>query len=244
MKALVLAAGYGTRMGSLQGRPKALLEVGGKTILGRILEKLGEVEEIDKVFIVTNSRFFGDFEEWLRNCKTEKEVVLVNDRTDSNKTRLGAVGDIGFVIQEKKIEDDLMVLCSDRIFEFSLRDFYGFFREKGTAVNMCQDVGDPGLLKGKSASAVLGSDGRILELEEKPENPKSSILSLAFYIYPREMLELFQEYLEGGNNPDAPGHFLEWLVKREKVYALLSGERCLDIGSPESLEKARRALGD
>ena len=238
MKALILAAGFGTRLYPLtKNLPKTLLEIGNKTILERTLDNLFEAN-INEVFIVSNNKFFKIFEDWLKNYDKKDQIKLLNDGTNSNEERLGTIGDIKFVIDKENIDDDFLVICSDKIFEFSISDFCKFFNEKKTVVNIGFDTQDIAKIRGKHGCIVLNDVQKILEFQEKPENPKSTVESIAFYIYPRESLELFDKYLDDGNNPDAPGFFLEWLIKDKDAYCFLFKEKCYDIGNIESYKKA------
>jgi glucose-1-phosphate thymidylyltransferase len=237
MKALILAAGFGTRLNPLtKDIPKAFLKIGKKTILERTLDKIFETE-ISKVFIVSNNKFFKIFESWFSTYPQNDKIKLLNDGSDINEDRLGSIGDIKFVIEKENIKDDLLVICSDKIFEFSLIDFCKFFKEKKTVVNIGFDTKDMSKIRGKHGCVVIDSDQKILEFQEKPENPKSTVESIAFYIYPKDMLELFDKYLKEGNNPDAPGFFLEWIIKKRDAYCFLFEEECYDVGDIESYKK-------
>src|SRR5918992_6334187 len=139
MKALVLAAGYATRLYPLTlGRPKALLEVGGKPMLDRLLERL-EAMGVDETVVVTNAKFTPHFEEWARD---KERVRIVNDGTTSNDDRLGAIGDIGFVLDELGVDDDLVVVAGDNLFGEDVSAFAAYVREVDAPVLAVHDVGD------------------------------------------------------------------------------------------------------
>lgn len=238
MEAIILAAGYGTRLGS--DIPKALLPVGG-TPLKRMLDELEEIEDISRVHVVTNHRFHGDFERWLSGYTGIKEINLIDDRTTSNEGRLGTIGDLGLALE--RIDDDVLVLVSDRLFtEYNLRDFCADYREHGEASTIYVDIGDLDKVRGK-AEIVL--NGRWIEkVREKPEDPETTMVSLGFYIYPKRAIGLVRRYLDEGNNPDPPGYFLQWF--KENGYKLagfpLSGQ-CLDLGTEEHLREAQGLFG-
>ena len=241
MKAVVLAAGFGTRLGGLgEEGPKALLPVGG-TPLKRLLDEVAGIPQIDGVFCVTNQRFFPAIESFLSG---HKGIVLVNDLAERNEKRLGAIKDLEMVISSQEIDDDLLVLVSDRLFtEPNLEGLCRFFQEKGGLATLYKDVRNPVLIAGQKGCLVLEGDN-VLNFEEKPKNPKSSLASVGISLLPRKALSLVREYLKAGNNPDSPGFFLEWFVKRGgKVFALeLKGE-CIDLGTRESFEKALEIFG-
>ncbi len=242
MKAIVLVAGYATRMYPLTlNKPKHLLEVAGKPILEHIVEKLEELEEIDEIIIVANAKFFEQFSEWMNGYseKAKKKIRVLNDGTLSNEDRLGSIGDINFVVEKCSLNDELFVLAADNIFDFSLREFVDFFKAKGAACILVHESPDVETARGH-AVMELDSEGKVLHLEEKPENPKTMTIGKALYLYPKEVCGLFREYLDAGENKDAPGYFVEWLYKAREVFAY-SAEgkgRIFNIDSKEALAEA------
>ena len=132
-------------------------------------------------------------------------IILVDDGTRANGERRGSIGDLQLAIESEQLDDDLLVICSDKMFEFKLSDFVEFFGLRREAANACFDTGDVEALRGKHGCAVVDADGRILEFQEKPLKPKSTIQSIAFYIFPQTSLHLVSRYLEEADTPDAPG---------------------------------------
>lgn len=244
MKAIVLAAGYATRLYPLtKDRPKPLLEVAGKTILDYIVEKMDRENQIDEVIIVTNDKFTTHFEEWTKTASYAKKLTVINDGTLTNATRLGAIGDIQFVIEQLNIEDDLMILAGDNLFDFELTDLAAYFDKVGTdCITAYHEENDTQL---KRAGIVeLDDNAKVLSFEEKPAEPKSSYCVPAFYLYRKETLALFKQYLEEGNNPDAPGHFVPFLIEKKAVHAYLFEGKRYDIGTVESYEKVQQIFVD
>lgn len=245
MKALILGAGYATRLYPLTlNIPKALLEVGGRTILGRILEKVFLIPECEAGYIVTNDKFYNKFSrcaksENIQRLLRGKTLKVINDKTTSNKTRLGAIGDIDFAIDKFGIDDDLLVLGSDNLFGFDLGDFVKFAFNKKPAASLC--LYDVRQLKKASLYGVVvlsKKSGEIVDFQEKPKKPKSTLAATAIYFYPREKLALLKEYMRGGLPKDAPGNLIKWLSKREKVYGYVFEEKWYDIGDEVSLKNA------
>ena len=239
MKAIILAAGYATRLYPLtENMPKPLLEVSGKTILDFIVEKIERVTEIDELIIVTNNKFAGHFEEWRENGSYSKEITVVNDGTLTNETRLGAIGDIQYVIENLDIADDLMILAGDNLFDFELTDFVSYFNEVGTdCITSYYEENDAQV---KRAGVVeLIENQEVLSFEEKPAQPRSQYCVPAFYLYKRQTLPLFEKYLKEGNNPDAPGHFVPYLINKKTVHAYLFEGKRYDIGTIESYEAVK-----
>jgi glucose-1-phosphate thymidylyltransferase len=239
LKAIILAAGYATRLYPLtKGTPKTLLPIAGKPILEYTVQQIAACRDIDRVYLVTNSRFHGHFSSWLDTYRSRQssapEIVLIDDGTRDNDERLGSIGDLQLAIDSQKLDDDLLVICSDKMFEFKLSDFVDFFGVQQEAVNACFDTGDLEAVRGKHGCVLLDAEGKILEFQEKPLEPKSTVQSIAFYIYPRASLHLVGKYLEAGGTPDAPGFLLQWVCRRIPVYSWMFSEPCHDVGTPES----------
>ena len=242
MKAIILAAGYATRLYPLtKNFPKPLLKVGGKTILDHLLEQIKAIADIDGTYVVTNRRFYGHFADWAREnraMQTGLETEILDDGTTSNDNRLGAVGDIQFAIEARDIADDVLVLAADNILLFYLQKLVNTFKSNPVshiAVRHNPDYDD----RKRRGNVRLDKDNRVLQFIEKPDRPISEWSALPVYIYPASILPRFKEYIANGGNPDAPGHFLEWLHTCETVYAYDIEGGVLDIGNRESLAEAR-----
>lgn len=240
MKAIILAAGYATRLYPLtKDKPKPLLEVKGQTILGHILDELHLLKELDEVFIVTNDRFFKNFLEWKDNYRGTLKVTIVNDRTKSNEDRLGSLGDIKYVIETMNVQEDVIIVAGDNLFEFSLREMMRLYNEKKKPVVALYDVLDLELAKQYGIVSVDGSK-KIIHFEEKPANPKSTLSSTGIYVYPMKTIGKLMEFVEKHGKKDKAGDFLEWLHKEEEVYCHLTKDKWFDIGTMDQLEKACR----
>ena len=244
MKVIILAAGYATRLYPYtKDLTKALLPIAGKPIIEYTIQKIAACRDIEKIYIVTNNKFFEQFKIWLAEYEDQLQAVnnpaieIINDGTNSNRERLGSIGDLWLVIESKQLDDDLMVICPDKMFEFSLADFVDFFEDRRAAVNTCCDVGDIELLRNKHGCVVVNEQGMIVEFQEKPAQPKSTIKSIAFYIFPGSTIPLIQQYLSEDNNKDAPGFLAQWLVKKVSMYAFLFAEECYDIGNPDTYHR-------
>jgi glucose-1-phosphate thymidylyltransferase len=237
MTALILAAGYATRLYPLtQHTPKALLPIGNKPMLDYLVSQIATLDGMRDVHIVSNHRFIGQFEDWANGARGRYpglRFFLWDDGTTSNDDRLGAVGDIQFVIERAKIDDDLLIAASDNFFTFPLRDFAADFARTGCDTLLTARIDDVEILR-TFAVAILGEDNRVLGLTEKPQTPASDIGVYALYLYRRDTVPLFKEYLEAGNPKDAPGYFPEWLHRRKDVRAYLFSGECIDIGTPEA----------
>ena len=235
MKAVVLAGGYATRLWPItKHRPKMFLPVGESTVIDRIFEALEDDDRIEEVYVSTNERFAEEFERYIAESDFEKPTLSVEDTTEESE-KFGVVGALGQLVDREGIDDDLVVVAGDNLIGFDLTDFVDYFEEKGTAALAAYDVGDRE--KAKSYGLVELDGERIVDFQEKPDEPKSTLVSIACYAFPAESLR-FEEYLEGGNNPDEPGWFLQWLQSREAVHAFVFEEPWFDIGTPESYLEA------
>jgi len=236
MKALVLAAGYATRLYPLTlDRPKALLEVGGKPMLDHVVERLLPMG-VDGLIVVTNAKFTPHFEQWARG---KADVTVVDDGTTSNDDRLGAIGDIGFVLDRLGLDEELVVVAGDNLFSDDISGFTVYGREVEAPVLAVHDVGDLSRM-GEYNQVEVDDQGRIVFFEEKPTDPRTTFTGVALYYYPRHTLPLVRDYLADGNNPDQPGRLVEWLYPRTPVYTWRLPGRWYDIGSTETLEEADR----
>lgn len=240
MKAIILAAGYATRLYPLTlHTPKALLPINQKAIIDYIVEELNTIQEIDAIYVVTNSRFAADFQAWVKTAPGKTPITVIDDGTTDDTNKKGAVGDIGFVIEQKQIDDELLVIAGDNFFTYSLRDYVDFYREKDHDCVCVKKWPNPEELK-QFGVALLDADGKVLDIEEKPAQPKSDTAVFATYLYKQDTVPLFAEYLAAGNNPDAPGNFPAWLYRRKDVYAYTFSGECYDIGTPESYREVCR----
>ena len=237
MKAVILAAGYATRLYPLTlDRPKHLLEVGGRPILELLLDRL-PLGELDAIYVVTNAKFAPRFREWADAYPAN--VVVVDDGTSTDEDRLGAIGDLQLVIESERVDDDLVVAAGDSLFSERLDDFVQFGRDRGAAVTAVYDVGELEAMKRLSSVAVDG-DSQVISFEEKPEHPASTLAGIALYFLPCSLLPLVAEYLAEGNNPDQPGRLMVWLYRRTPVFAWRVPGRWFDIGTPDTLAEAAR----
>jgi len=237
VKAIVLAGGYATRLYPLTlDRPKHLLEVGGRSILELLLERL-PLAELDAVYVVTNAKFADRFREWAQSYPAD--VAVIDDGTTSEDDRLGAIGDLQLAIDSESLDDDLIVAAGDSIFTERLDGFARFGQERGAAAIAVYDVGDLEAMK-RLSSIGVDADSRLVTFEEKPDNPRSTLAGIALYFYPRALLPLVGQYLAEGNNPDQPGRLVGWLYRRTPVYAWRVPGRWFDIGTPETLAEAEQ----
>ena len=238
MKCLILAAGYATRLYPLtENFPKPLLPVGDKTILDWLVDDIDTMGEVDEYIVISNHKFVEHFEAWARE-KSQK-VRVVDDGTESNETRLGAVCDIQFAIDALKIDDDILVIAGDNVLDFSLTKFIAYARERGASAIMRYFEPEARKLS-RSGVVEIDECDRVLRMEEKPKEPKSNWCCPPFYYYVREDAGRIDEGISAGCGTDAPGSFVAWLAERSAVYAMVMPGKRYDIGNLESYEAVKR----
>jgi glucose-1-phosphate thymidylyltransferase len=243
MKVIILAAGYATRLYPLTlTQPKPLLPVAGKPMVEYVLDNLAPIGGIDRVIVVTNAKFAGHFQKWADNYRATKskfDFTIVNDGSTDDTNKLGAIGDINYVIDKEKVDDDIIIVAGDNLFSDKLGDFGKFIREKNAPVLAVYDVGNLEEIK-KYNSISIDAQGKITFFEEKPKEPKSTLTGIALYFYPRSTIKLIKQYIAEGNNPDQPGRLVQWLYTRTPVYTWRVPGLWYDIGSKETLEEANK----
>jgi glucose-1-phosphate thymidylyltransferase len=241
MKVIILAAGYAIRLQPLTlNTPKPLLTIGRKAIIDRIFDKLSAVKGWDKAYVVTNSRFYGNFDSWRTASKYKDKIVIIDDGTTTNENRLGAIKDLEIAIKGHSIIDDVLVVAGDNLFDFDLCKFTDFARAMQDGVSVAlYDVGNKELAKNYGI-VKLDDDQRVVDFEEKPKEPKSTLASTGLYYFPKNKLSFIEKYVTMQNKLDAPGYYIGWLSKADKVYGLKFLGDWYDIGSVESYKKADR----
>lgn len=235
MKCLILAAGYATRLYPLtENFPKPLLEVGGKTILDWLVDDIDTAGLVDEYIVISNHKYAHHFDAW---AKTKPmKVIVVDDGTSTNETRLGAVKDIQFAIDQLQLDDDMLVIAGDNVLNFSLTKFMAYAREKRTSCIMRYFEGEEKKLQ-KCGVVEIDGENRILSMEEKPAVPKSHWCCPPFYFYTREDARLVAKGIDAGCGTDAPGSYIAWLCTQTPVYAMEMPGKRFDVGNLESYKK-------
>ena len=255
MKNVVIAAGYATRLGELtKNFPKPLLKIGENTILGRMLDDIDRIPEIDEHIIITNHKFAHIFEQWANEQHYTKPIAIIDDGTETNETRLGAVCDLLLAINgdsqienrksenRKSIDDDLLVVAADNLLFFSFQEFVDFALAKGTSCIMCHE--QPSIEKLQRTGVVeLDENNRVLGMEEKPQVPKSHWAVPPFYIYLKKDLDLVRHSVENGCGKDAPGNLAHYMVEHTTMHAWPMSAGRFDIGSLDTYYEAVEKYG-
>lgn len=239
MKCIILCAGYATRLYPLTlDAPKPLLNVKGKPLLDYIIERVDKIYDVDEIFIVTNDKFYRNFLEWKKNQNFSRSIKVINDMTSSNEDRLGALGDLNFVLENENINDDVLVIAGDNLFDFNLNEFVDFFKTKQKNTIGLHDVKDVNKAKRFGVIAV-DKDDKIFSFEEKPENPKSTLISTAIYLYFKDEIGKIREYMKTEGSKEGPGYLIPYFLSSQDVFGFVFDGEWHDIGSKEVYEKVK-----
>ncbi len=238
MKLIILAAGYATRLYPLtQNKPKPLLPVAGKPMMEHVLDNISTIRAIEHAYVVTNAKFAPHFRAWASG----RGVTVVDDGTTDEESRLGAIGDLGLVLEREAIDDDVVVVAGDNLFDRDLGGFGELARSRAEPLLAVYDIGSLDEMR-KFGAVEVDYKGRIVGFEEKPAEPRTTLAALALYHYPRATLPLVRRYLAEGRDPDQPGRLVAWLHAFTPVYTWRFEGRWYDIGSRETLETADAEL--
>jgi glucose-1-phosphate thymidylyltransferase len=236
MKAIVLAGGYATRLWPVtKHRPKMLLPVGDTTVIDRILGELEEDNRITDVFVSTNEAFADDFRDHIAASSFEKASLSVEETAEEDE-KFGVVGALAQLVDREGLGDEpLLVIAGDNLISFGIDEFIDYFEQYDDPTLAAYDVGSR---EKASSYGLVELDGEaVTDFQEKPDDPNSTLVSIACYAFPADAIR-FEEYLEDGNNPDEPGWFIQWLVDDGPVRAFTFDDAWYDIGTPESYLEA------
>lgn len=235
MKCILLCAGYSMDENlKLKETASSLTLINGKPLINYTIEQIEKIEIIDDIYVVTNGIYYSKFVDWFNDNQFGKRVKVINDNTSSSEAKLGAIGDIRYTINCENINDDILVLAGDVYFDFSLIDFVNQYEMKNEPLIAGMYVDDKSIL---SKSGVLEiENGIITHMQEKPLEPKGNIVSLAAYIYPRNVLRAIDDYLSEGNKTTYPGYLIEYLYKIMNVNVYLIDGKFYDVKTLESIK--------
>ncbi len=237
MRAIILAGGYAKRLWPLtEFFPKPLLPVAGKPIINYILNNL-ENAGIKKIYVSTNKKFETHFMDWIVGIKNKKIKLLVEE-SDCEENKLGAVKALSELIKKEKINEDILIVAGDNLFDFELKDFIDFYEKRGNTTIAFYNMKDVARVKGKFGVGIIDKNLRLVDFEEKPKKPKSTLVSTGCYILAKNDVKKVYEYISSGNNMDAPGNFFQWLHTRKDVYCYIFEGKWRDIGNMNAYKEA------
>ncbi len=239
MKAIILCAGYATRLYPLTlNKPKALLPINNIPIISHIVKKIEEIKEIDEIYVVTNSKFYKSFVEWKNSLKTNKKIIIVNDKTKSNEDRLGGIGDLWFTIQKEKINDDILLLLGDNLFDFNIKEFVEYYEKKNNTtigaykINNFSD-------KQKFGIVSVNNGNKVIPIEDKYPTKNSNTISIGIYLLSKNDIDRIKEYMKTEKPKEGPGFLIIDWAKTKDIYSYNFEGKWFDIGSKESYEKIK-----
>ncbi len=245
MEAIILCGGYAVRLAPITDFvPKPLLHIKGKPILNNIIDSL-EDAKIHRYIISTNRKFASHFEHWISREKLArpgKQLDLIVENSVHNGEKFGAIKGVQYAIENGNVNDDLLLIAGDNFYDFELKHILDKFKASRKPTIALYDV--QSLEEAKRFGVVKANGDKIIGFEEKPQNPQSTLISTGIYIFPKEDLHLFKEYLDGKNHPDAPGYFIKWLIERKEVNGIVYREDWYDIGTLETYKKVVNAYSD
>ena len=223
-------------------KPKSLLEINDKPVLNHIIEKIERLDNVDEIFIVTNEKFYSHFDKWLNENKgkLKKKIKILNDETKTNETRLGGIGDLNFVLEKEKISDDLLVVLGDNLFDFDLISFLQFFKKINEVVVGVYDLKD--FEEAKNFGVFEIKNSKLLSFEEKPQNPKTTIISTGIYFFPEKDLKKIGEYMKTEKPKDGPGFLILDLLNSQGVHTFEFKGKWFDVGTKETYEKLKNGF--
>lgn len=238
MKAIILCAGYGTRLYPITLKyPKNLLKLNNKPIIEHIYNKIIKISYIDEILLVTNNKFYLSFKKWADSI--DKNIKIINDNTNNNDERLGGMGDLHFVINKLNINDDLLIILGDNFFEFDLKKFVDFAIKTKEIVLGGYEVGN--LEEAKRFGVLKINDKNILlDFQEKPENPSSSLISTGIYFFPKKEIMVIHDYMKTNENKEGPGYLIKYLYPKKSVFVHVFKEPWYDIGSLEQYKDLQK----
>jgi glucose-1-phosphate thymidylyltransferase len=236
MKAIILAAGFATRLYPITiDKAKPLLAIQGRPIIDYIVDKIDEIEDIDKIIVVSNNRFHKDFTDW-RNDRQNFNITILNDGVNCESEKKGSIGDLMFALDKEAINEDLLVISGDNLFKCSLKDAYDIFRRERKDLSIFYDTKDSE--EAKRLGVALVKNNLLVDFEEKPKAPKSTLCSASTYFYKQSTLPMIKEFYDNSGNRDYPGLLVQYLYNRIPIYVHIVDE-WIDIGTHESLRKAQ-----
>jgi glucose-1-phosphate thymidylyltransferase len=232
MNVLILAAGFCTRLFPItEYFPKALLPVEGRAILSYVLDDVVK-NDFGKIALVTNHRYFDIFSVWLKTRYPKIDITVIDNKVLSPATRQGAIGDLQFSLDKLKWRNDVLVLASDTLASFKIKDLLRFYKLHPGIVNTVFDTNDKEVIR-KKLGCVITKNDTIVEFIEKPESPDSTLTSIPYYIYPHESLPLISEYIKTGKSLDAPGSIVAWLIGKVPCFEYRVKGYYYDVGTIE-----------
>lgn len=238
MKVLILAGGFAKRMGKLgENTPKSLLPIAGKPVIEHILDKIRLLDNVTSISVSTNKKFEEHFNSWINESNSKNNIDLLVEPAMDEGQKLGSIGAVNYFVNQEHVDEDLLVINGDNLFEFDLAKFMNFQNERGTFAFGVYDT--KSIDEARKLGVVLSDqNGLVMDFEEKPANPKSTTVSTGIYFFPKNVVPQIKQYIDEGNSADRMGDLLIWIRKSQDIHAFVFSEPWFDIGSPDTYKQA------
>jgi glucose-1-phosphate thymidylyltransferase len=237
MKAIILCGGYATRLEPItKFVPKPLLPVGGRPIIDYIIKDL-ELQGINDIYLSTNEKFASHFEHVVaENTKAKSKVHIIKEPTTHESHKFGAIRGILYAVEKIGLDEDFVVVAGDNFYDFSIAEGLAKFRKTGKPIICLYALETKE--HAKRFGVVETLNDKIISFEEKPQNPKSNLISTGIYVFNKGIIPHLKEYIKNDNNPDAPGHFIKWLIENNvEIYCFVVKGSWFDIGTLDTYEQ-------
>jgi glucose-1-phosphate thymidylyltransferase len=247
MIAVLLCAGYATRLYPLtRDFPKPLLPVADRPVLDYLMDPLTVMEGLREIHLVTNTRFIRHFKTWGEGWRNRLEtagigLILHNDGSTANANRRGACVDLELALGRAADPEGILVAAGDNIFLFDLMPLWTAFCGGACHRIVVLPERDAARLR-KTGVPVFGQGDRVRAVVEKPEKPPSQWCCPPIYFLKPSARSMLADFLQNGENTDAPGHFINYLCRQEHVEAFRLDATRLDIGDEASYRRADRLM--
>ncbi len=218
-----------------------LISIADQPLINYIIEKIEELPSIDTIYIITNNRYYNDFVDWKEGILSSKNIEIINNLTNTPEETRGAVADIQYIIDDKKITNDLLVIASDNLFDISLVEMLAYFNEKKASVLGVIDLQLKEKLAKKYGIVEINKENQIINFEEKPEQPKTSLAAMCIYFLAAKDLFRIKNFLQEKqeNIVKTNGDFIKYLASQTSVYVFPFTDGWMKISDEQDLEKAR-----
>lgn len=247
MIAVILCAGFATRMYPLtENLPKPLLTVADRPVIDYLMDQMADLPQVQAIHIVSNAKFFDHFLDWQSGLAASgtvdtPTVRIHNDGATANEHRLGAAADLQLALKTMARPSRVLVSAGDNIYRFPIKPLWEKFLQSHRHHVVALPETDGQKLK-RTGVLELGENDRVLRLHEKPQSPPSTWTCPPLYFFQASVGPQLDLFLETSENRDAPGHFIDYLCRREPVHAFRLNSARLNIGSIDTYHQADRIL--
>ena len=240
MKGVILAGGFATRLNPVtKATNKHLLPVYNKPVIYYGIEKLVEIG-IDRMMIVTSPQHVDDFVNLLGSGqdfiskKTGKQIQIVY----GIQNEPSGIAEGLWIAKDYVGDDNCILYLGDNIFEDDISEYVKQFQ--GGALVFLKEVKDPR----KFGVAVLDENNNVLQIEEKPQNPKSNLAVTGLYVYDNTVFNKMIGQPKSERGEYEITYINNLYIQEGKLKAVSLKKEWFDIGTFESLLTASEFYED